>query len=84
MESALSQATIDESVEREASTVLAGMGLTIADAVRLLLVRIATDHRLPFEVDRPNAATVAAMSSADRGEGDRFPDAKALFQELGI
>lgn len=65
---ALVQARINCSVKAEASTVLATMGLTVSDAVRLLLTRIAHDKALPFEPLRPNAETIAAMEEARAGK----------------
>ena len=64
---ALVQARINGIVKAEASAVLATMGLTISDAVRLLLTRVAHDKALPFEPLRPNAETVAAMEEARAG-----------------
>ena len=64
---ALVQTRIKSSVKAEASAVLATMGLTVSDAVRLLLTRIAHDKALPFEPLRPNAETIAAMEEARAG-----------------
>jgi len=41
--------------------VLAAMGLTVSDAVPLMLTRVAREHALPFDPLIPNAITVAAM-----------------------
>lgn len=46
---ALPQILIDETVQEEATAVLATMGLTVSDAVKLLLTRIAREHKLPFD-----------------------------------
>jgi DNA-damage-inducible protein J len=62
------RARIDERTKREATAVLKKMGLTVSDAVRLLLVRVAAEKVLPFEPLNPNAETVAAMRAARRGE----------------
>jgi DNA-damage-inducible protein J len=78
------RARIDEKVKVRASAVLESMGLTVSDAFRLLLIKIAAEQKLPFEIHTPNAKTVAAMESANRGEGKRFESAEALFQDLGI
>ena len=43
------RARIDENVKAEASAVLATMGLTVSDAFRLMMMRIANDKALPFE-----------------------------------
>ena len=64
---ALVQARIDSAVKEEAAAVLATMGLTVSDAVRLLLTRVAHDHALPFDPLIPNAETVAAMREARAG-----------------
>ena len=45
------------------------MGMSVSDAVRILLVRVAAEKALPFEVKVPNRATVKAMEAADRGKG---------------
>lgn len=54
---ALVQTRIDGTVKDEAAAILKGMGLTVSDAVRLLLVRVAREKTLPFDVRMPNAAT---------------------------
>ena len=62
------RARIDERVKEEAATVLATIGLTVSDAFRLMLMRIAKDKALPFEPLVPNAETVEAMKAARRGD----------------
>jgi DNA-damage-inducible protein J len=62
------RARIDEDTRVEAAAVLAEMGLTLSDAFRLLLHRVATDKALPFEPLTPNAETREAMQAARRGE----------------
>ncbi len=62
------RARIDERTKHEASVVLATMGLTVSDAFRMLLVRIASEKVLPFEPFAPNPETVQAMQAARRGE----------------
>jgi DNA-damage-inducible protein J len=78
------RARIDEKVKVRAAAVLATMGLTVSDAFRLLLVKVAAEQKLPFEIHTPNAETVEALRAADRGEGERFDSADALFEHLGI
>ena len=79
---ALVQTRIDGAVKAEASAVLATMGLTVSDAVRLLLTRIAHDKALPFEPLRPNAETVAAMREARAGGLESFASVEALLADL--
>jgi DNA-damage-inducible protein J len=62
------RARIDERVKEEAAAVLATIGLTVSDAFRLMMMRIAKDKALPFEPLVPNAETIEAMKAARRGE----------------
>lgn len=62
------RARIDERVKAEASAVLATMGLTVSDAFRLMMMRIAAEKALPFDPLVPNAETIEAMKAARRGE----------------
>jgi DNA-damage-inducible protein J len=67
-ENSVVRARIDERIKTEASAVLAAMGLTVSDAFRMMMVRIAKERALPFEPLVPNAETVEAMKAARRGE----------------
>jgi DNA-damage-inducible protein J len=67
-ENSVVRARIDKAVKAEASLVLKAMGLTVSDAFRLMMVRIAADKALPFEPLTPNAETIEAMRAARRGE----------------
>ncbi len=67
-ENSVVRARIDEATKSEAAAVLAAMGLTLSDAFRLLLKRIAAEKALPFEPLAPNAETIEAMKAARRGE----------------
>jgi DNA-damage-inducible protein J len=62
------RARIDERVKNEAAAVLATIGLTVSDAFRLMIMRIANDKALPFEPLAPNAETIEAMKAARRGD----------------
>jgi DNA-damage-inducible protein J len=62
------RARIDQRNKNEAAAVLGAMGLTVSDAFRLMMVRIAKDKALPFEPLIPNAETIEAMKAARRGE----------------
>ncbi|MGB6690090.1 MAG: type II toxin-antitoxin system RelB/DinJ family antitoxin [Terracidiphilus sp.] len=81
---AVVRARIDAKVKVRAAAVLETMGLTVSDAFRLLLIKVAAEKKLPFEIHTPNAETIEAMREADRGRGTRFGSAEALFKDLGI
>jgi DNA-damage-inducible protein J len=76
------RARIDGRVKEMAAKVLADMGLSISDAVRPLLVRVAAEKALPFEIKAPNAETRAAMAELERGAGASFDSVANLMAEL--
>jgi DNA-damage-inducible protein J len=73
---------IDEDIKEEASAVLASMGLTVSDALRMMLTRVAREHALPFEPLIPNAATVKAMREARRGKTAKHTSIEGLMADL--
>ena len=75
---------VDEKTKQRAAKTLAGMGISVSDAVRMLLIRVAAEKALPFDVRVPNATTVKAMRAADSGKGRRLRSAGTLFKDLGI
>lgn len=79
---AVVRARIDGRVKDEAAAVLAAMGLTVSDAFRLLMVRVAQEKALPFEPLTPNAKTVRAMKEARRGKLCRFDRVEDLMADL--
>jgi len=78
----LVQARINGQIKDEATAVLAAMGLTVSDAVRLLLTRIAHEHAMFFDPLVPNAETVAAMKDARRGKTASFDSIDKLMTDL--
>lgn len=75
---------VDQKTKQTAAKTLAGMGLSVSDAVRMLLVRVAAEKGLPFDVKIPNPTTVRAMRAVERGKGKRMASPGALFKDLGI
>ena len=75
---------VDEKTKQRATKTLAAMGMSVSDAVRMLLVRVAAEQALPFDVEVPNATTVKALRAVDKGKGKRLKSAKALFKDLRI
>ena len=79
------RARIDETLKDEAAAVLAELGLTVSDVVRMTLTRVAKDHALPFELKVPNAETRAAIEASRatmKARRARFETAEALFNDL--
>jgi DNA-damage-inducible protein J len=79
---AVVRARIDEDIKDEASAVLASMGLTVSDALRMMLTRIAREHSLPFDPLVPNATTVKAMREARRGKTAEHKSLEDLMADL--
>jgi DNA-damage-inducible protein J len=82
MENCVVRARIDAETKAEASVVLASIGLTVSDAVRLMLKRVIAEKALPFEPLIPNPETIEAIKAARRGELKNAPSVKGLFTEL--
>lgn len=78
------RARIDRETKARATEALKAMGLSVSDVIRLVLLRVAEEKRLPFIVKVPNATTVEAMKELDDGKGQRFDTAEELFRDLEI
>jgi DNA-damage-inducible protein J len=76
------RARIDTATKERAAEALAAMGLSISDAIRLLMLRVADERRLPFEVKAPNARTRRAIAELEAGKGRRFATVEALLADL--
>lgn len=76
------RARIDTDTKERAASALDAMGLSISDAIRLLMLRIADEHRLPFDVKVPNATTRKAMAELEAGQGQKFATIDDLMADL--
>ena len=76
------RARIDEKIKEDATAVLEAIGLTASDAFRLMMVRIATEKKLPFEPLIPNAETIAAMKAARNGKVVEVGNVDDLMADL--
>jgi len=76
---------VDDEIKTQASEALAAMGLSVSDAVRILLKRVVNDQAFPLELKVPNAQTRAAMEEARamaKARTARFESADALIDDL--
>jgi DNA-damage-inducible protein J len=76
------RARIDAGLKKEATDVLGTMGLSVSDAIRMMLIRVVADRSLPFEVRSPNRETEAALSAAAQGDVMRFSSVADLMTDL--
>lgn len=84
-ERAFVRARIDEDLKNQAADVLAGMGLTISDLVRITLTKVAREKALPFDLREPNQLTIQSIKNSEAGiDVHKAKDADDLFDKLGI
>lgn len=76
------RARIETGLKTEATAVLAGMGLSISDAIRMLLIRVAADKAMPFDLRAPNPESQAAMRDIQEGKVTRFKSVADLMADL--
>ncbi len=82
-ENAVVRARINEEIKEEATIVLASMGLTVSDAFRLMLTRVAREKALPFEPLIPNEETIQAMKETREGKNlESFDSVDDLMADL--
>ena len=79
---AVVRARIDERTKKEAAAVLETMGLTVSDAFRMMMKRIAYEKELPFSPLVPNAVTIAAMEEHLHGPLPRVSTVEELMAAL--
>jgi DNA-damage-inducible protein J len=76
------RARIDSETTARAASALDAMGLSISDAIRLLMLRVAEERQLPFTLRAPNATTQAAITELEAGKGQRTASVDDLLNEL--
>ena len=76
------RARIDSRTKELATNALEAMGLTVSDAIRLLMIRIAEERRLPFTIKVPNATTRKAITELEAGNGKRSNTIDELITDL--
>ena len=72
---------VNQKTKQMTAKALAGMGISVSDAVRMLLVRVAAEKAPPFDVKVPNATTRKALQAADTRKRKRLNSADALFKD---
>ena len=74
------QSRVQKELKDEAEEILDGMGLTVAEAIRLFLTQTVTDHRFPFvpRLRQPSTELNAAIKELDDGAAEHFDDIDQL------
>jgi DNA-damage-inducible protein J len=65
------RARIDRGTKERAAHILAAMGLSISDAIRLFMLRVVDERRLPFDVNAANTTTQKTGAELESGKGKR-------------
>jgi DNA-damage-inducible protein J len=76
---------IDDELKAQAGLALESMGMSVSDAVRILLTRVVSDQAFPLELKVPNAQTRLAMEEARaimQANAARFDSVGALIDDL--
>lgn len=79
---AVVRARIDQATKQEATQLFQKMGITISDAIRMMLVQAVAERALPFEVKVPNRETVDALQDSRSGVVTRVASIDDLFADL--
>ena len=78
------RARIDEKTKRQAEKVFAACGMTLSDAIRLMLTKTAREKEIPFSIHTPNAKTIKAIRELERnrGKGKTYKNLEDLLKDL--
>ena len=81
-ETAIVRARVEPQLKDEAESVLARLGLTMSEAIRMYLSQITMRRGIPFDVEIPNEETLAAMREAEAGGLESTDGVDGLFAKL--
>lgn len=76
---------LDLDVKAQATEALSAMGLSVSDAVRVFLTRVAVEKQIPFDLKVPNAQTQVAMQESRKlmkRRQMRFTSGNALIDDI--
>jgi DNA-damage-inducible protein J len=84
IENSVVRARIDAATKAKASAVLASIGLSLTDAIRLMLKWVVAEKEFPFEPLIPNAETIEAIKAVRRGKLTTVASLDGLFKDLNV
>ena len=76
------RARIDEKTKRQAERVFAACGMTLSDAIRIMLTKTAKEKEIPFSIHTPNAKTIRAIKDSQKGKVSRVKDLEELLKQI--
>ena len=79
------RARIDEKTKRQAEKVFAACGMTLSDAIRIMLTKTAQEREIPFSIHSPNAKTIQAIREfrGSKRKNKTYRDFEELLRNLG-
>ena len=72
---------IEPELKHDAEEILHEMGLSSADAVRILYHQICLRKGLPFEVKLPGAKSQSAIDELESGKGHKYSDLESILDD---
>jgi len=82
---AIVRARIDDDLKIKSSAILSSMGLSVSDAIRLMLTQVVSQNALPFSIKAPNGTTIETFEATDANKNiTKCESADDMFQKLDI
>ncbi len=79
------RARVSPALKIEAEGILARIGLSASDAIRLFYHQVTLHDGVPFDLQVPNATTSRTLRDADAGKNlKQYADTSELFRKLKI
>jgi len=79
------RARIDEDIKIKSVAILSSMGLSVSDAIRLMLTQVVAQKALPFSLKAPNPQTIEVFEATDNHKSIvQCDNAEDMFAKLGI
>jgi DNA-damage-inducible protein J len=79
------RARIEPNLKQEVHAFLHQIGITPTQIITMLYKQIKIKHRIPFDIDIPNAETAKAIQEAREGKDVvRCKDADDMLKRLGL
>ena len=75
------RARVELALKNKANRLFQRLGLTMSDAIRLLLHQAVAEQALPFAIKIPNPTTLATMEAVEQGKGLEKVTLEQLAQE---
>ena len=73
---------IEPALKHDAEAILDEIGLTPADAVRILYKQVCLHHGLPFELKIPSKDTFLAIEELEAGKGSKYSYFESLLGSI--